>query len=359
MRKSIRLSPASSHQNTKDDSRIGAEESRFLPHGITRVKAWRDGYNVWPKSVPTTDDLSQFKYIGLHSKEFVFAISIDIDICGFQPEDANIPMPNWITTNPVSRHAHAVWVLDTIIKRDNLKQMAYLNAVSAALAARISSTNAAVKNLNATQNPAHPHWLSRVIHKTRLDLGVLAEYVLDGPSEYIHKSGFMRQEGRNSALWYDCIKVAQKHNYSHSQVIDLVARHATEIAREFCTPLPLSEIESVTRSICKYASQGYPFYARVKAATKKRQQCNPNAAAVRAKALGVSRSTYYAKRLHTIQGAVKHALSLPSDTTTKFVLDVLPSGGCFDPSEAKTSYIALTRGTLSPISPPQMEPCDT
>lgn len=308
----------------------------MFPIGIKRVKAWPDQYTTYPTSASVNADLSGFKYIGLHSKGYIMAISLDIDINGWAPEDSNIPMPNWVTTNPQSGHCHAVWFFDGLVDKANIHQSSYLAAISGALAASISKTNATVRNQNATQNPLHKHWRTRAIHSARYSLGFLAEATGVARAEKDFSHSDFRAQGRNCALYYDTIRMAQRNNWSSQQITQFATAHNHVIGTEFLTgPLPEGEVKSITSSVCRSAEKGYPYMKRAHAATAKRKRCNPNSVSARAKALGMSRSTFYAKRLQTLGAAVKHALQHPSDTTTG--LDALPP----------TSVTALTPESLT------------
>ncbi len=290
----------------------------MFPTGVNRIKTWSDGYQTYPTSSLASDDLSKFKYIGLHSKNYILAISMDIDIKNWEPEQCDLPLPNWVTKNRKSGHSHAVWFFEGLVDKNNDRQSAYLTAISNAMASRISKIgNATVRNNNATQNPFCQFWKTRAIHSARYSMNYLADCV---GVEY-HKKDFSRSEfrqvGRNNALFYDTIRTAQKNDFSHHQIETFAATHNAVIGAEFNTgPLPASEVDSIIASVRRYADRGYPMQQRIKAAAAKRKRCNPNSTSARAKALGMSRSTFYAKRLHTMLGAVKHALSIQSDTST-------------------------------------------
>jgi hypothetical protein len=149
------------------------------------------------------------------------------------------------------------------------------------------------------------------------------------PAERDFATSTYRLAGRNNALWYDSIRIAQKNNFSHAQIEEYVERRSHVIEAEFGVgPLPYCEIQSITRSVCNYANRGYPYMRRTKAAIAKRKRCNPNSVSARAKALGMSKSSFYSKRLHTIQGAVKHASSSGLDTTTEMDTGIGASDHC-------------------------------
>ncbi len=297
----------------------------MLPLGVTRVLAWAQAYDTYPASVSASSDLSVFRYIGLHSNRYILAISLDIDIKGWQPENSSVPEPNWVTTNPETGHSHAVWFFDGVVDKENHKQSSYLAAISKALAAKISASNATVRNRNATQNPFHPYWKTRAIHACRYSLSFLAESVgVDVGIKDFVKSDF-RKQGRNNALYFDTIRQAQRHDWSPETISNFVRGHNHVVGSEFGTgSLPDAEVRSITNSVCRSAAKGYPYMRRTKAATQKRKRCNPNSVSARASALGISRSTFYAKRLHTLVGAVKHAANKSSDTTTELVFGFRP-----------------------------------
>ena len=291
----------------------------MLPVGVTKIKTWSDQYQTHPESTPADADLSQFKYIGLHSKNYILAISMDIDIKHWEPEQCDLPMPNWVTKNKASGHSHAVWFFEGIVDKNNEKQSAYLATISSAMARKISTSgNATVRNNNATQNPYHSFWQTRVIHASRYSLGYLADCVDVGGQERDFSCSSFRQVGRNNALFYDTIRVAQKNDFSPSQIEHYATTHNAIIGSEFKDgPLPQAEVRSIIKSVCRYAERGYPLWQRIKAAAAaKRKRCATSGVAARAKALGISKSTFYAKRLHTMTGAVKHALTIQSDTST-------------------------------------------
>lgn len=292
----------------------------MIPHHIHRIQAWSDSYQGRGKPVDVNSPLSWHKYIGFFCKTHTFAITLDIDMKGFDPENYDIPLPNWITRNPKSGHCHAVWFIEGIVNRNGGKAENFLTSVSHKLAKIISKTNCTVRNNNATQNPFHPHWQTTSYHTGTYGLTFLAESIGLNEDEYLNakKSRHMnRNLGRNCAVFYDCVGVAIRNQMGADEVRLMVEKQNEVVGAEFGTgPLGLQEVKSISKSITRYVCLHSNKEKRTKRSCEVRRAHNPNTAAERAKKLGMSKSSFYAKKLNTVVCAVQHALNNASLDTT-------------------------------------------
>lgn len=284
----------------------------MLPSHIFRVQTWKEKYDSRSVSTNVDVDLSRFKYIGLFCKSHSFAISLDIDIKGFSPDKYDIPLPNWVTINPKSGHSHAVWFIDGIVKRNGGSQENYLNAIAHKLASKISETNCTVRINNATQNPLHSHWTTVSYHTSTFDMAFLAESLGLNEKSNARKSGsFKRGLGRNCAVFYDCVGVAMKKLMGRNEVAVMVEKRNLEVASEFGkNPMDANEIKHIINSIVRYVGMAANKEKRNERSASAKKAHNPSPATDRAKYMGMSRASYYAKGLHKLGEAIKHALSL-------------------------------------------------
>ncbi len=284
----------------------------MIPKHIHRIQAWSDSYQGRGTPVDVNTPLSFHKYIGFFCKTHTFAITLDIDMKGFDPENYDIPLPNWITRNPASGHCHAVWFIEGIVSRNGGKAENFLNSVSHKLAKIISKSNCTVRNNNATQNPFHQHWQTTSYHTGTYNLTFLAESIGLNDDEYMSakKSRHMnRNLGRNCAVFYDCVGVAIRKQMGADEVRLMVEQQNEVVGTEFGTgPLGLQEVKSISKSITRYVCMHANKETRTKRSCEVRRAHNPNTAAERAKKLGMSKSSFYAKKLNTLVVAVKHAL---------------------------------------------------
>jgi Replicase family len=274
--------------------------------GISIIKSWETTYGSACKFLKLDKgmcpDLRNQKYIGLHTEKHVFAICLDIDIKNWAAP-ANIPEPTWTTWNPVSRHAHAVWLIQGAVEKRNTKTITLLNDIAMRLA--FACGGATVRNINATQNPYYKlpdgsnGWIVQFGYEERYSLNFLLESTekLNIPMSFRNDSVFAML-GRNCFTFKHAISYCQRKDIVDEEGISLAVQAAASKAAEVWKErgmLDEGELSDIAESIAGYAGRGYPYMRRSRAGRYRLDALarSRTTSASRAKALGVSRSHYY------------------------------------------------------------------
>ncbi len=222
-------------------------------------------------------------FMGLHIREKKYAIShshiqfnhpnfkkyivIDADY----PDAANawrydfaenIPVPNLIVTNPDNTHCHFYYELSAPVsftEASSLKAQDFFNAVSNKLT-EVLRGDTRYTGLIA-KNPAHEKWIVEAPRKDPYTLHELVEHLELDPREYRNKNKVEAEDvlnnGRNDLLFnsvrlkaYVDIRAFRTKSYIEWQnhVESLIEAENNVLV----TPLPYSEVKSISKSIAKY-----------------------------------------------------------------------------------------------------------
>lgn len=187
-------------------------------------------------------------------------------------EDANLPVPSWITSNRENRHAHIVYGLSAPVLTNSMEArqapLRYLNAVEAAYRAKLEADDGYSGLI--TKNPAHPLWETFKGRNLAYELGHLADSIEDlerfkaRPGVKVAEIGL----GRNVTI-FDFVRLWAYKNvrqYKHIRggfvywqkaVLDRCgARNG-----DFTRPMDNREIYHIARSVAKWTWQRFDIEA--------------------------------------------------------------------------------------------------
>ncbi|MBS6113897.1 MAG: replication initiation protein, partial [Citrobacter freundii] len=119
-------------------------------------------------------------YIEHNNDSFINSIVFDIDTetAAISWQDANIPIPNFITQNPTNGHAHLFYALNSpvcITDNASKKPQVLLKGVVEGLTARLNADSCYTGKI--TKNPLNPHWRTFWNNTERYELNYLREFV--------------------------------------------------------------------------------------------------------------------------------------------------------------------------------------
>jgi Replicase family len=296
------------------------------------AQVWKESYQVSPTwCLNFQESYQDYRYVAMKCGKFIVGIAVDIDSTGITPELfslTGLPIPSSICWNPASGHCHAIYLFESPVKSPSAKQANFLRDVTRKLIKllNIADIKATDRTSNSTQNPYHYAWAKGAYFSGKeYSLGELNEYVdtpgtqlLSFPMRSRADTAFEMQ-GRNCYAFAKAIKHTQKALIKDIETIRHCVEECSVVATKAIWPdrgyLPEAEIITITASIHRYnndekhlerrkASQS----KRVAAAASRRSTRAPTTVSQRVRALGVSKSTYYEKRLNSIVGAVAFAL---------------------------------------------------
>lgn len=301
------------------------------------VRVYEESYKNRGAYRESWDDLREFKYIGLSIDNslgpnikkkvyrLTFAICLDVDDQYFRDDyfffSRGMPLPNWITTNPKTKHQHIVWLLDSPVNQQSLKAEMFLSSLTLMLAKACG--NSTPRNKNATQNPLHPYWNARWYRHEAYSLQEIAEYNgVKAQDAAINRERIKRGcEGGYELLGRDCAifkfgcQQIQIHKHDPNTIGDWVDANAARLCEQYGSAsqkglLSESQLKKLKRQIYLYGT-GQRVSGGVSSAFGKRMAerrwGKHNAIQSRAKALGMARSTFYAKKLNQLVPAIAYA----------------------------------------------------
>ncbi len=189
----------------------------------------------------------------------VFDIDRPDSACAWS--DANLPIPAWVAVNPDNGHSHIVYGLTEPVARTDAARvdpLRYVAAIEAAYSMALDADRGYAKLV--TKNPLHRHWrtytLSNAANSGYYELSTLAEYV-ELPKKLPERQDAVGL-GRNVSIFDNLRKWAYNAVRSHwrpngfSCFSDAVTKQAVKFNQQFLTPLPLSEIRAIAKSISKW-----------------------------------------------------------------------------------------------------------
>lgn len=183
----------------------------------------------------------------------------DVDRQGaaYSWEDANLPAPTIITTNPANGHAHILYGLTVPVVTTEAGRAAplrYAAAVEAVFCERLDSDSGYSGLI--TKNPFNPAWGTLTPGKL-YELGELADWVdLNTRRDKREVVGL----GRNCTLFNDLRHWAYSHLEMHQGDFDSWLRALQRRAgalNAFPQPLPKQEVAGIARSVGKWTWTRY------------------------------------------------------------------------------------------------------
>lgn len=228
-----------------------------------------DFYSHLNKAVITTNDfdegtkfrkrekVQQFAYCGLNPKYRQY-LSFDLDEQGsaFKFENVNLPPPTIITINPVNKHCHYLYHLNTPVafhENSRSKPQQYFEAVQDAMTHRLKADTAYSHTI--TKNPLHKRW-QVITNKASYDLGDFLEYVeinkLNVDKTIIDK---LECGGRNDLLFHTLRLWGYRavHKFTNEENWRQEAQNkAQEININFSNPLPYKEVLHTANTTSKW-----------------------------------------------------------------------------------------------------------
>ena len=227
-------------------------------------------------------------------------------------DDVGAPAPNITVTNKANGHAHLIYGLDTPIRTapdGNAAPLRYAAAIEAALREKLGA-DMGYSGL-ICKNPLHEHWLVQVWEPRLYDLAWLSDY-LDLSPYNGRKSLPEYGLGRNCNLFEYLAKWSYKAIRQGWPAFDQwfeACRTRAEWynTRTFEQPLPGNEVTHTARSVARWTYQhfseaGFSAWQAKQGAkggkiSKRKPVANSEQTVKPWLALGISRSTYYRRKL--------------------------------------------------------------
>lgn len=197
------------------------------------------------------------KYIQYNDFAFYRFLVFDIDRDGgaLSFENADLPAPNLAIINPSNTHAHLIYQLENPVCRTetaHLKPINFLKSIYQAYALKLKADMAFAGLI--TKNPLSLAWHTWEINDRLYSLSELADYV-ELQKIFVKKAESADFVGRNDNLFNTVRTWAYQARYNYENYTDFrdaVFFHTTNLNRLFETPLKISEIKSISKSISKF-----------------------------------------------------------------------------------------------------------
>lgn len=224
----------------------------------------------WPQRPLCSQDLSrglwraplaealQLPYIQANPHKLIWVLVFDVDrpAALFSWQDANLPPPTWITTNPKNGHAHIAYVLSAPVAKSDvarLKPLRLLARIQHAITEKLEADKGYTGLI--TKTPMHGNWHTWLVRHEPYDLNELRDWLPDDlPLPKRIKRAEAAGLGRNVAL-FDTLRFWSYRNRRHFKSAKAwhkaVLSHAEQI-NDFQEPLPFSEIKSTAKSVAKW-----------------------------------------------------------------------------------------------------------
>lgn len=192
---------------------------------------------------------------------------IDEQDCFYKFEDANLPVPHFITKSPGSGRCHYGYILKSgVCKTQQARQapLRYAAAIESAMSRKLNADPAFAGLL--TKNPLNPHWSPFWSNTEPYDLDYLADFVdLTSPNTGTSTRRENYGLGRNVNLFDDLRTYAYKHvlNYKNNKNADAweseIERQAINL-NAVCNPanpLDYKEVKATARSVARWTWKNF------------------------------------------------------------------------------------------------------
>jgi hypothetical protein len=205
------------------------------------------------------------KYVSPNSAAWIGWQFFDIDRAGAADtfDEANVAVPNVIVENPANGHAHYGYALEVPVSNgvnSRKKPMAYLKAIRAGMVRRMGADPNFRFGLN--KNPLHGDWRTTWLTTKPYALNDMAVFLDTEEMQPIRRGRDTEyaELGRNCALTSDLAKFGlrngwrmQRAGFNHEAFLRELRAQAFELNNAFAEPLGYREVQSVARSVGKWA----------------------------------------------------------------------------------------------------------
>lgn len=232
---------------------------------------------------------------------------IDADDGYFRPDEAGLPEPAFYAFNMDNGHCHILYELeDPVSKTANsgASPLSFLVDVQRGMCRRLGADRNYSGNL--CKNVAHDHWEVFATGASPISLPRVNES-LDAADKVPWSTKELDGFGRNCDLFNEIRHIAYRHvatfkrdHKTESQFRRFLDGMAFQINMAFPTPLFLTEVGGVTKSVSKWVWSRFQtgrvsaqFSAIQRARARKRWGVNTLAATKPWAAEGISRATWY------------------------------------------------------------------
>jgi hypothetical protein len=201
-------------------------------------------------------------YLQLNRPGVVAWLVFDIDKPGAAMawQDANLPPPTWVATNPENGHAHVGYALAGPVCTTSAarqKPIRYLAAIEDAYTSALGADRGFAGLLS--KNPLHDGWkVWEPANCPAYELDVLAEYAdLSKKSQKRRPADEVASLGRNCFLFDELGVWARRAirgfwRPGGAEVWQEAVRSQAESLNMFPVPLSVSEIKSIARSVARW-----------------------------------------------------------------------------------------------------------
>ena len=248
---------------------MGAAHQLPVQHGLFTARL--------PRRARATDDLSwgtrlfpaavavQKRHIQANPPTSACWLLFDVDRpdAALRWEDAGLPAPTWIARNPLNGHAHLAYGLAVPVVTSDAARSGPLRLAAAIQSAYVERLGADVQYTGLiTKNPLHPSWDVTWHCRGEHDL-----YALHDLAEYVTLASARKREvhsalGRNCSL-FDSLRQwayrAVKRYWKPGGLADwqAVCLAQARARNTFTSPLPVSEVRAIARSVAKWVWQHF------------------------------------------------------------------------------------------------------
>lgn len=263
--------------SSKLSSKQGAKffKSAWMPEKPKCSDSKKEGYARRKR-----DKALKMKFIEVNPKHHLNIMVLDFDkpwislfLDRLIDEDL-IPMPNWITTNPETKHSQVGYIIDGFVSREVYKRERVTEKFTfqgMSFETKATQTfrdilRGLTRTFNADQafnnqimrNPLHPDQMTEWFHTERFKMKDLAKYIMRikvKKSKGVWKVDGKEVKGRNDELFHrlrkDMYPLA-KECENFGAFVQLVSNRASEINSEFPNPMSDGEVAATVRSVSEW-----------------------------------------------------------------------------------------------------------
>lgn len=210
--------------------------------------------------IRSKDQAVRKRYVQHNEPNSILWLAFDIDRPTHPEEayDLGLPLPNIWVQNPENRHAHLLYSLGVPVHLNpdsSPKAQRFLASIDVAMTHKLEA-DAGYAGL-VCKNPMHKHWNTLSLNDDSYDLSYLSEFVDLSFANDKRKNLPAIGLGRNVTLFDRTREWAYKAIRSHrrdknfNSWLDKVNTKTIDY-NDFKTPLSLSEIMAIAKSIAKY-----------------------------------------------------------------------------------------------------------
>jgi len=183
----------------------------------------------------------------------------DHDAAFTAAEDGILPPPNLVAMNPDNGRGHLTYLLDAPVPRTDAARVGplrYLAMIERGMTRRLDADIGFAGLI--TKNPLHAEWRTVVRHDYRFTLRDLDDY-LHPANCVMPRRGDMSGLGRNCLLFdelrhqaYRMVREFKRNDEPKRNFDQWAIFKATELNAAFATPMHLSEVLSIARSVARW-----------------------------------------------------------------------------------------------------------